>query len=71
MFSPAQFYFLHLLKRMKLSFAPTHHIGHRGDTLGGVNLTVHITSPAKGVLRISVTLRGELLIMVPHFDLLL
>lgn len=32
--------------------APTHKINHRGDTLGGPNLTIKITAPAEEVLRV-------------------
>ncbi|MDI9509254.1 MAG: alpha-xylosidase [Clostridiales bacterium] len=32
--------------------APTHKINHRGDTLGGINLTIRISSPMDEVLRI-------------------
>lgn len=34
--------------------APTHKINHRGDTLGGVNLTLRISAPVPEVLRIKV-----------------
>ncbi len=68
-FSPAQFYFTSIEKDEVKLCAPTHHIGHRGDTLGGVNLTVHITSPAKGVLRIRVTHYEGVTDHGPHFDL--
>ena len=32
--------------------APTHKINHRGDTLGGINLTVEITTPMPEVIRV-------------------
>ncbi len=32
--------------------APTHRINHRGDTLGGVNLTIRISAPMPEVIRI-------------------
>ena len=51
-FSPAEVYFSKVNKNEVTICAPTHKIRHRGDTLGGVNLTIKITSPAPEVLRI-------------------
>ncbi len=51
-FSPAEIYFSKKEKNALTLCAPTQHIGHRGDTLGGVNLTIRISAPAPEVLRI-------------------
>ena len=63
-FSPAQVYFLkkdeqefvketgEFTCRELIICAPTHKINHRGDTLGGVNLTIRISSPMEEVVRI-------------------
>ncbi len=63
-FSPAQVYFVKkdeqlLVKeagefscRELIICAPTSKINHRGDTLGGVNLTIRISSPMEEVVRI-------------------
>lgn len=51
-FSPAQVYFSKLEENMVTICAPTARINHRGDTLGGINLTIKITAPYPEVLRI-------------------
>ena len=63
-FSPAQVYFIkkddQVLVKESGKFtckeiilcAPTHKIYNRGDTLGGVNLNIRISSPYSDVLRI-------------------
>lgn len=51
-FSPAEIYFIKKESNALTLCAPTQHIRHRGDTLGGVNLTVRITAPAPEVLRV-------------------
>lgn len=53
-FSPAQVYFSKLTENEVTICAPTGRINHRGDTLGGVNLTIRITAPWPEVLRIQV-----------------
>ena len=49
--------------------APTHHINHRGDTLGGANLTINITSPAPDVLRVQVGHYLGVMKKTPAFEL--
>ena len=51
-FTPAEVYFTKIEKEKVCICAPTHKINHRGDTLGGVNLTIHISAPMPEVLRI-------------------
>lgn len=51
-FSPAQAYSLKYDDKQVVICAPTHRINHRGDTLGGVNLTIRITSPGPDIIRI-------------------
>ena len=63
-FSPVQVYFVkteeqvpvktlgQFLCKELILCAPTHKINHRGDTLGGVNLTIRISAPFPEVLRI-------------------
>lgn len=51
-FSPAQVYDVKITDKEVRILTTTHHINHRGDTLGGVNLTICVTAPAKEVLRI-------------------
>ena len=51
-FAPQEAYFVNRDEDAVVICAPTHHIGHRGDTLGGINLTVRITTPAPEVIRV-------------------
>jgi len=51
-FSPQEAYFVTTTGTEVSINAPTTRIRHRGDTLGGVNLTIKITSPMKDVLRV-------------------
>lgn len=51
-FSPAEVYFSKVHNNEVVITAPTHKIRHRGDTLGGVNLTIRISSPMAEVLRV-------------------
>lgn len=51
-FSPAQVYFSKIEENVVTICAPTSRINHRGDTLGGVNLTIRISAPFPEVLRI-------------------
>jgi len=63
-FSPAEVYFINNEEKTPIKTlggftcreirlcAPTHKINQRGDTLGGVNLTVRISSPYPEILRI-------------------
>ena len=51
-FSPAQVYFSRIEADAVTICAPTYRVNHRGDTLGGVNLTIRITAPYPEVLRI-------------------
>ncbi|MDF2484521.1 MAG: glycoside hydrolase family 31 [Herbinix sp.] len=51
-FSPAQVYDTKKENSLITLCAPTHRIAHRGDTLGGPNLTIRISAPIPEVLRI-------------------
>ena len=51
-FTPAEVYFSKIEPNMVTICAPTYKIAHRGDTLGGINLTIKISAPQKEVLRI-------------------
>lgn len=51
-FSPAEVYFTKIEKNRVVLCAPTHKIENRGATLGGVNLTVEISAPMPGVIRV-------------------
>ncbi len=68
-FSPAEVYFSKVNQKEVVICAPTHKINHRGDTLGGVNLTIRITSPAPEVLRIQTNHYLGVRKKTPEFEL--
>lgn len=51
-FSPAEVYYYRFDGEKVTITAPTSPINHRGDTLGGVNLTLEITAPMPEVIRV-------------------
>ncbi len=51
-FSPTQVYFSKIEEGGLTLCAPTFRIAHRGDTLGGVTLTIRITAPRSEILRV-------------------
>ena len=51
-FAPKEVYYTTITDTMVTLCTPTHHIVTRGDTLGGANLTLRISSPYPEVLRI-------------------
>lgn len=51
-FTPQQVYFSKLESNKMTLCTPTNRINHRGDTLGGVNLTIQISSPMPEVIRV-------------------
>ena len=70
-FTPQQIYFVKKEERKVTICAPTGRIRHRGDTLGGINLTIEITSPAPEILRVRTFHHLGRLNKGPGFDLLL
>ncbi len=68
-FSPAQVYFTKIEADSVTICAPTGRINHRGDTLGGVNLTIHISAPYPEVLRMQVWHHAGLRERAPKFEL--
>ena len=68
-FAPQEAYFTKIEERKVTICAPTIHITQRGDTLGGVNLTLEITSPAPDILRVrTYHYKGEIT-DTPSFEL--
>lgn len=53
-FSPAQVYEVKRGRSEAVLCAPTGRIRHKGDTLGGVNLTIRITAPMPEMIRVQV-----------------
>ena len=70
-FSPQQVYEVRTSKSEVSICAPTSRINHKGDTLGGVNLTIKITAPWPEVLRVQVFHYMGVKDNGPHFDLAL
>lgn len=68
-FSPAEVYFSRIEKDAVTICAPASKIRHRGDTLGGVNLTIRISAPYPEVLRVQTFHHMGLLDRGPHFDI--
>ena len=68
-FSPAEVYFTKIESNRVVLCAPTHKIVHRGDTLGGVNLTIEITTPMPDVIRVKTYHYKGALKNAPAFDL--
>ena len=68
-FSTAEVYFSKIEKDMVTICAPTEKIVQRGDTLGGVNLTIQITAPYPEVLRIQTFHHMGLKKRTPDFEL--
>ncbi len=68
-FAPKQAYFTKVEEKEVTICAPTTLIVHRGDTLGGINLTVKITSPMPEILRVQTWHHAGMLKKEPQFDL--
>ena len=68
-FPPQEVYFVDKKENEVVICAPTHHIAHRGDTLGGINLTIRITAPAKEVIRVQVSHHLGVNKKTPEFEL--
>ena len=68
-FAPAEVYFSKIEENKIIITAPTHKINHRGDTLGGVNLTLEITTPMEEVIRVKTYHYKGVLNDSPEFEL--
>ena len=68
-FAPQQVYFTTIDEKKVTLCVPTNRINHRGDTLGYINLTVVITSPAPEIIRVQTYHHMGRLDKGPHFDL--
>lgn len=68
-FSPQEVYYTKITDTEVTLCAPTHPIGHRGDTLGGINLNIRISSPMPDILRIQVDHHMGRLERTPSFEL--
>lgn len=68
-FSPAEVSFTRIEQDKVVLCAPTHKINQRGDTLGGVNLTLEITTPMPEVIRVKTYHYKGALENGPQFEL--
>ncbi len=68
-FSPHEVYYTRISDTEVTLCAPTHPIAQRGATLGGINLTIRISSPMPDVLRIQASHHTGRLKRAPSFDL--
>ena len=68
-FTPQQVYYSKVEKDYITLCAPTYRIKHRGDTLGGVNLTIKISSPMKEVIRVQIYHYMGVTAKTPEFEL--
>lgn len=68
-FSPAEVYFSRIEPDKVVICAPTHKIITRGDTLGGVNLTIEITTPMPDIIRVKAYHHKGAIKKEPQFEL--
>ena len=68
-FAPTQVYYTKIADKEVSICAPTHRITERGDTLGGANLTIRITSPMPDVIRVQTDHYMGRRPVTPTFDL--
>ncbi len=68
-FSPAHVYAADINDERASLLCPTQRIVSRGDTLGGVNLTIEISAPMDGVLRVCMTHHAGVQHRGPAFEL--
>ena len=68
-FSPQEVYFTKVEQEQVTLCAPTTHIHHRGATLGGVNLTIEISTPMPEVIRVKVMHYKGVQAKFPQFEL--
>lgn len=68
-FSPQQVYEVRKGEKELVLCAPTSRINHKGDTLGGINLTVKISAPLPEVIRVQVYHHLGIVDRSPKFEL--
>lgn len=68
MHTPKEIYFVNEKGNKLVLLAPTNYIRHRGDTLGGVNLTIEITSPLPEVIRVKAFHYAGVVKKSPEFE---
>ncbi len=68
-FTPQHVYEVKMEKDAVVLCAPTNRINHKGDTLGGINLTVRVTTPAPEVIRVQTWHHKGVKKTEPEFEL--
>ena len=68
-FAPQEVYSTSVEENGVVLYTPTTPIRHRGDTLGGINLTLVISVPFKEVIRVQVYHHKGVMDKEPHFEL--
>ena len=68
-FSPQQVYEVRKGQNEVVLCAPTSRINHKGDTLGGINLTIRITAPMPEVIRVQTWHHMGVVDRDPKFEL--
>lgn len=68
-FAPQEVYFTKIEDTKVTLCAPTIHITQRGDTLGCINLTLEITSPAPEIMRVRTCHYKGAVVNTPSFEL--
>lgn len=68
-FAPAEAYFITVTDTEVTICAPTGHIYNKGMTLGGINLTLKITSPREDVIRVQTYHHLGSIVKEPEFEL--
>lgn len=68
-FSPQHVYEVRKNDKEVILCAPTNRISHKGDTLGGINLTIKITAPMSEVIRVQTFHHMGLKKREPEFEL--
>ncbi len=68
-FSPAEVYFSKIERDVVTICAPTNKIVTRGDTLGGINLTIKVSAPYPEVLRVQTYHHMGLMERGPKFEI--
>ena len=68
-FPATEIYYTDINSNSVMLTVPTKHINSKGDTLGGVNLTMRITSPKEDILRIQTWHHMGIKKKLPEFEL--
>ncbi len=68
-YRPKAVYEQYMEKEKFVLVCPTHHLHHKGDTLGGVLLTIKISAPVQNTFRVEVSHYSGVIDRGPQFEL--